>query len=300
MNDTVLRVGMFVILFLFGIAVRKLKILSDKTPEKILEIIFHFCLPITLFWAITSTKLNFDLIVLPLSAMIIASITGLFSFIIGKLINLKPKQLGVLLVSTMIMNTSFTMPFFGALYGDNGIKIFSVFDFGNLLLVFTLIYFIALYFGHVKDGNKLILKKLVSSPPLWIIVFSIVLTSNNFILPTSISNILSNFNYIVYMIVMFTLGMLFKPDLDHLKLIAWGLGLRMVLGVVLGIAVSRFFGLQGVERLAVIVGASSPNGYTTIIYASIAKLDKHYAASLVSASLVFGVVLVPLLLYYLK
>jgi predicted permease len=300
MSDALVRIVLFIVLFCAGVTVRRLKKFPDTIPELLLKVIFYVGLPIAIFWSILSTPLSFDSVFLPLSSLLVISITGLFSFVVGKLFKLKPKQLGVLIVSTMILNTGFTMPFFGAFYGNAGIAALAIYDLGNTFLLFTVVYFIALSMGHVKGGTRLILRKLISAPSLWVIAVAGILSFKGYVMPAEVSSVLSYFNYFLFMLVMFTLGMLFKPHVDHFKWIALGIGLRTGLGLILGILVSNFFGLNGVERMAVIIGSASPNGYTTLIYASIAKLDKHYAASLVSASLVVGIILLPVLLYFLK
>ena len=52
------------------------------------------------------------------------------------------------------------------------------------------------------------------------------------------------------------------------------------------------------DTLIVLIGASAPIGFNSIIFASMEKLDKEYAASMVSFGILAGMVVIPLIIYF--
>jgi len=52
-------------------------------------------------------------------------------------------------------------------------------------------------------------------------------------------------------------------------------------------------------RMIVLLGSSAPIGFNTITFASMEELDKEFAASLVSASIVTGIIYVPLFIFFM-
>jgi len=70
-------------------------------------------------------------------------------------------------------------------------------------------------------------------------------------------------------------------------------------GLALGLALSWVFGLEGIVRDIVIICSSAPVGYNTLVLSSLENLDKDFAASLVSISLILGIIYVPLLMFVL-
>jgi len=55
--------------------------------------------------------------------------------------------------------------------------------------------------------------------------------------------------------------------------------IRMVLGLFVGWGISLLFGLEGLTSTVVIVGASLPIGFNTLIFADMEDLDKEFAAN---------------------
>ena len=72
--------------------------------------------------------------------------------------------------------------------------------------------------------------------------------------------------------------------------------LRILGGLFLGVALTALFGLEGVTRSVIIICSSAPVGYNTLVLSSLENLDKDFAASLVSISLILGIIYVPILM----
>ncbi len=298
--DIILRVASYTLLFALGAYLRNKKIIKEKQADKLLQLLFYIGLPITVFGSIASTNIQLDSIYLPIISIAITLISGLVAYIIGKSLKIKPKQQGILVVSTMIMNTGLTLPYFGAFYGQEGVALFSLFDLGNIITLCTAVYIIALKYGHQEATTKNIIKKIATTPLIYVIIAAFALKAMQIQLPAPIIQLSGNINLAMFMVVMFTLGLFFELKIHKPKLVALAIATRYITGFILGYIIVEIFNIQGIERAVIITAAASPNGYTTLIYARIAKLDHQYAASTVSLSLIIGLVLIPILLYAIK
>ena len=77
-----------------------------------------------------------------------------------------------------------------------------------------------------------------------------------------------------------------------------GLTLRFGFGLLLGWLASLVLGLEGIDRTVLIACAAAPMGYNTLTYASLEELDKDFAASMVSFSVLLGLIATPILVYF--
>jgi predicted permease len=72
-----------------------------------------------------------------------------------------------------------------------------------------------------------------------------------------------------------------------------GVILRMGGGFLLGSAAVEVLGLEGVQRVVVILLSGMPSAVTAVIFAAEAGLDEELTASAVALSVVAGVLLLP-------
>jgi predicted permease len=72
--------------------------------------------------------------------------------------------------------------------------------------------------------------------------------------------------------------------------------LRMGLGFGFGPAPVALAQLQGLERMAVLLGAAMPSGMVVLVYAAAEGMDTELAAGVVASGLIAGLFLAPVLL----
>ena len=73
---------------------------------------------------------------------------------------------------------------------------------------------------------------------------------------------------------------------------------RFVLSV-LGIALALIFNLQGITRSVVVVCGALPIGFNTLIFANLENMDREFAATEVSISILIALFLIPYLIWLL-
>jgi predicted permease len=98
-------------------------------------------------------------------------------------------------------------------------------------------------------------------------------------------------------LVMISLGLYFEPSFKQLEYALLAVLIRMGVGLALGFALSYIFGLTGLVRTVVISCSALPIGFNTLIFADIENLDREFAATEVSISMIVAMFLIPWLIW---
>ena len=265
----------------------------------LLRLVFYVTLPALILVSFSKISLTMQYAYLPLITVSLIFIMYVLSSILGKSLKLPGPRLGVFIIGTMILNNGFLLPFVVAAYGDEGLTRLLVFDFMNGILAFTWVYFIACKYGRNHYNRKTLARKFLASVPIWAIIISITLNVRQVQLPQVLYNTFELAGNTTIPLIMLSLGAYFTPKLVYPKGIFIAILLRMLIGLIIGFAFSEIFGLSGLTRMIVLLGSSAPIGFNTITFASMEELDKEFAASLVSASIVTGIIYVPLFIFFM-
>jgi predicted permease len=243
--------------------------------------------------------MTMEFVYLPVIAVCIIAIMYVLSFLAGRAFKLPSPTMGVLIVGTMILNNGFLYPFIIAAYGDEGLARILTLDVLNGFLAFTWVYYLACRYGSNSSNRKVLIKKFLSSPPIWAIIISIILNVTGRQIPPVISGTFEILGDLTIPLIMLALGIYFTPKLIRPLPIFTGIAIRMLIGLLLGFAFAEIFGLTGLTRNIVLLGASAPIGFNTLTFASLEDLDKEFAASLLSFSIVIGMIYVPLFIIFM-
>jgi predicted permease len=198
-----------------------------------------------------------------------------------------------------MMNIGFTLPFFITAYGKEGLARITMFDFGNMTMIFTFVYWVACRHGTSSIDKRVMMKKLLLVPPMWALVIAIFLNLMKVRIPFFIDDFLQMVGWMMTPLVMLALGLYFSPRMTRMGPVLSATFIRMILGFAAGLFLTKVFGLTGLNRSIVIIGCAAPVGYTTLTYAYLENLDKEFAASLISFSILTGMIVVPLLILVL-
>ena len=98
---------------------------------------------------------------------------------------------------------------------------------------------------------------------------------------------------------MLMLALSLEPSFSFIKLPFTEILLKTTAGLFIGLALTNFFSFSGVERAAVIVGASLPPSFITLIFSQENNLDNKYVANLLSISIPFALIFLSLLVGFL-
>jgi predicted permease len=287
-----------IIIFFLGYFLKKIRLFCSNTADTLLKLTFYVTLPALTFLSGSTTELTLKFFYLPIIAIAVMLIIFTLSYPISKKFNLSKATQGTFLVGTLIMNTGFTLPFVLAAYGNQGLAIYTIFDFGNTLMIFTFVYYIAIKFGK-NEKIKIPIKKFILLPPIWGLILGISFNLLKFELHSTTINFLEIVGKPTIFLVILSLGIYFSPKITNLGKMLTVFSLRIGLGLLLGLLAVNIFNIDGIMRTLVILFCGAPVGYNTLIFASLEGLDKEFAASLVSISLLLGIIYVPIIIYFL-
>jgi malate permease and related proteins len=287
-----------IIIFFLGYFLKKIKLFGSSTADTLLKIVFYVTLPALTFLSGSTAILTLKFFYLPIIAIAVVLIIFSISFPLSKKFNLPKATQGTFIIGTLIMNTGFTLPFVLAAYGNQGLAIYTIFDFGNTLMIFTFAYYFAIKYGN-KGNSKIQIKKFLLLPPIWGLILGITYNLLKFELHPTAINFLEIVGKPTIFLVILSLGIYFSPKVTNLGKMLTVFSLRIGLGMTLGLLAVNLFNIEGIMRTLVVLFCGAPVGYNTLIFASLEELDKEFAASLVSISLLLGIIYVPILIYFL-
>lgn len=295
MQNILVKVLPVISIFIVGYILRRINLFRKEDGDLFLKVVFYIAAPCFILLSVSKITLDWKLIFLPVIPIVNVIIVYFISMFFAKKFNFQAGTFGVFLVASMIMNTGFTLPFFIAVYGNDGLARISFFDMGTACIVYSFAYYIACKYG--SNPRQVLVKKILVSPPLWALLIAIFLNVSHYSLPAvdffqALGNLTSP-------LIMLALGIYFDFKFIKPAPLATILILRMGIGLLLGIIFVKLLNLEGLNKIVVLVGSSAPVGYNTVVFSSLEQLDKEFAVSVVSISILLGLITVPLLMYLL-
>lgn len=286
------------IMFSLGYFSKKLRVFNSKDADRFLQLVLNITLPAITFVSLANLAIDAKLLYLILLPIIIVLITYIPTIFIIKKLKLPKKRKGTFLIGSLIINTGFVSTFIYAFFGQNSFGYYSLFDLGNSLMIYIFAYYQAMKYGN-KDQSQIPLKKMLSLPPIWAIIAGLIY---NF-LPYELNQIhLNVLNYIgtpTMPLIIFSLGIYFHPKIANLRLALGVISLRMVLGFILGIIIVNILDLRQPISDIVLICASAPVGFNTLIFAELEDLDREFAATIVSFSLMLSLLFITSYSYFI-
>lgn len=289
-----------ILVFLLGYLLKRIKIIPENGGAFLLRLVFYIALPALIFLSILNLDLSLNLLKIPLIAVLVSLLSFVVIFVVSKFFHLDQSTLGVFIIGPTLLNTSLSIPFILAVFGDEGLALISMFILGNSVVIFTFVYGLACFFGKRKYSPLTLLQKFIVFPILWGIIIALILNLNGLSLPGVLVDLLQILGDLTIPLLMLALGAHLNFKFKKVKLLLSSLGVRYVFGFFFGLVLAYLFNLEGVARIVVLVASASPIGNNVLIFASLEKLDTEFAASLASLSMVTGVIIVPLLIMLLQ
>jgi predicted permease len=281
-------------LFILGMILRRLSVIDEKGTDTLFKLVYSLTLPALLLSVLPYVTIKSSIIRLPLISLLIILITLGAAMLTRKLTGIKKESGAVLVIGSIIMNLGFIMPFVQSFYGDEGLARLFLFDLPNGLTTYTIAYAFACRCGCSKKSFPA--RKILTSPPLLSLLASIAMNVLS-LQPHPLSiKILHTVGGLTIPLILLALGASFTIAKINPLYLASAIALRMVLGLALGFWLASLFSLEGVDRAIVILAASAPAGFNTMTFASVEKLDREFAATLVAACMMVSMLLIPVLL----
>ncbi len=285
-----------IVIFIIGFLLKKFKILKKEDSGVLSRLILNIVVPAIIIDAIWSMSFEYSLFFIPLSAIIIVASLLFIGYFSAQVLRLKGKTFASFIITfpTLEIGT-IGYAFMLAAFGKIGLSRIVIFDAANIFFEFIVIYTLANILGKKSSDIFHSISSVFKTPLIWAIILGVLLNISGF-RNDFLSNLFGIIGSGTIVLVMLLVALEFEPTKSSLKLPFLAMLLKAFSGLALGLLVSFLFGLSGLERIAVIVGASLPTSIITIIFAKDNKLDTRYAANLISISLPFSILFIFLLL----
>ncbi len=298
MNEFFQKIIPVILIFFLGILLKKIKVLRNSDSDLLLKLVFYVCLPSLTIVSTQKVILVWQHLYIPAIPIVIVIFTYFLSYIISSCLKISRQTKGTFMVGSMIMNTAFVFPFVLSAYGEKGFAFATIFQFGTGLSIFTFIYYIAMRHSP-QAGKGIKLKKFLLLPPIWALVSGIILNLSGAGLPALLENFFQLLGLPTIPLVMLSLGVYFKPRAKNINRILLVFMIRILGGFLVSMFLTSLLQIEGMIRTVIVLCASAPVGYNTLVFSTLENLDKEFAANLVSISLILGMVYIPLLVFLL-
>ncbi len=286
------------VIFAIGYLLKRSNILTAESGTVLLKIVFYVGGPALAFHSIVTAEFSKQILVFPLSALILYGCSYLAARYISPWLHLPRPSQGTFILSCMIINVGFTIPFIILAFGDYGVARILLFDVVGDICLFGWAYIVACQYNtESKTNYKVIVRKLMYSPPMWAILLAILTVTLQFPIPQGVTALTTMLGQTVGPLMLLSLGLFFEPKIIQTKPTTIAIAIRMLGGLLIGYVVASLFNLQGAEKQILLLAAASPVGFTTITFSSLEKLDTELAASTVSISVLIGMILIPIILW---
>lgn len=301
LNNFQILLSVFSLIFI-GYIAKSFKIIDEDFARKAIKFLFFLPLPVLVFLSFATTKLDFSLGIYPLISIAIQSILIAVSFIIGKLLKFNNKTIGTLIAASGITSTLvFALPFIQVFYGIENLKYLFMYDFGNGLMAWTVVYLITGYLGNKKQlGIKKGILSFVKNPMIFALFFGIMFGLFNIQLPqifTQFKTMLSGFiNPLLFVAIGILLDFKYFSSRENLSKLFLSAGIVMGISAILAYIFTSFFGITGIGQKVILVSAVSPAAALAVAFSIEHDLDHKFASALVAFTMVLGIILVPLII----
>jgi predicted permease len=131
------------------------------------------------------------------------------------------------------------------------------------------------------------------------LIAALLLNVSGVALPDWLTMVLGNVGRWILLLVIVALGVLFDAKLLRDGRVLATLALRIPLGLALGYLCVELFGLTGLTRSVVLLGAAAPIGFSAVVIANREQLNRELAASAASISVLLALAYVPLAMWLL-
>ncbi|MGI6367216.1 MAG: AEC family transporter [Anaerolineae bacterium] len=280
------------LLIAVGWAVRQFRIVDHQGALALTRLVYHVTIPAAVAFSIARVDLTPQLLLLPLIGMTLPTLLAGIMYLTTRRLAEAPRRRGVLLVTLVVMGV-FAFPFMELYYGPEGLARIALYDMGNVFYAAILATYLARRFG--SGVGRISVRGIFSSPILIGALVGVALAVLDRPLPAVAAGLLQRLATANTPLSMLAVGMFLRPSRGYGALVAQYVGIRMVLGGMLGWGLAQLLGLQGLSLVIATVGSALPAGTTGLVLAGKEGLDTGLAAAIVSSSMLIGVLVVALL-----
>ena len=293
------RLAAVAALFFLGVAARRLDLAGERQGRALLGFVFNIGLPILIFGALAGVQLEREHALLPVAAICISLAGWGAAAFAARRFGLPRTGEGAMVLCAMSLNNSMIYPFAALSLGAAAFSQLVMFDMGHALLVWTVTTVLACKYGGHADDIRVLLRRTLLAPPLWVLFIALGLNLANAPLPRDGLHTVLLVGQVLMLLVPLAMGLLVSVrGLRRPPVIAAVL-LRSGFGVLVGLGLVLLFGLSGTAAAIALIGAAAPIGFTAVVLSAREGLDLELAASAAAISVFLGSFWIPLTMMFI-
>jgi predicted permease len=289
------------LLIVVGILLRASRVVDFKSGLVLTRLAYHVTIPAAIFNSVSRAHLTWNLLFLPAIGFVVPIALAGLAYVTTRRLANRPDVRGVMLVSMVVLGI-FGYPFMQLYFGDEGLARIALVDVGNAFFAGTLALWFAQSFGAAARGEApslrpktAIWRTVLASPILIASVLAVGVSALGITVDGPLGDFVGRLAAANTPLAMIAVGVFVRPRKAHLSLILQFVLLRMVLGGVLGWALALALGLRGLDVIIASTASALPAGTTGLVFAGKEGLDTEFAASLISFTVLLGILMVNLL-----
>ncbi len=279
-----------------GYGLKQMGVLGPADAKTISTLLTHLALPAVILKALATASMTPDLIYLPLSALLVVIGLTLIGFVGSHWLRWDRARTGAFMTAfPTFEGGAVGYPLMLLAFGDVGLSRIVLFDLAQAIYLLTVVYCLSAWFGKAGVTARAVALKLAQTPFFWAITVGLSLNALG-LTPGVLLGLLDIVGGSFLLLVLLLLGMEFQMQTASVGLYVPIALAKMGCGLGLGWLAATLFGLEGVERAAVLVGAALPPSLLTLLFSRENNLDSGFAIGFISVAVpLYFVVMTPLL-----
>ncbi|PSR16993.1 hypothetical protein C8255_14970 [filamentous cyanobacterium CCP3] len=279
-----------------GYGLKRVGVLGPGEAKTIGLLLTRLVLPAVILKALATATLTPDLIYLPLSALVVVLGLTLMALVGLRWLGWERARAGALITTfPTFEGGAVGYPLMLLAFGEVGLSRIVLFDLAQAIYLLTVVYSLSAWFSQAGVTPRAVATRLAQTPFFWAILLGLVMNAlglDHGVVLSLLDIVASSFLLLVLLVV----GMEFEVQLAGSWLYLLVAIAKIGGGLGLGWVAVTAFGLDGVERAAVLVGAALPPSLLTLFFTQENGLDTRFAVSLISVAIpLYLVVMMPLL-----
>jgi len=292
------RLAAVAALFFLGVAARRADWAGELHGRKLLNFVFNVGLPILIFGALTGVPLAREHALLPVTAVCVSLLGWAAAAFTARRFHLPKAGEGAMSLCAMSMNISLIYPFAALSLGAGAFSQLVMFDMGHAIMVWTVTTVVACKYGGHADDIPVLLKRTLAAPPLWVLFMSLALNVGGAPISRDFLHSVLQVGQALVLLVPLAMGLLVSARGLRRPEVLSAVALRSGVGVLIGFALARLFGLEGTAAAVAMIGAAAPIGFTAVVLSAREELDLDLASSAAAISVFLGSVWIPVAMLF--
>ncbi|MFC0526032.1 AEC family transporter [Pontibacillus salicampi] len=280
-----------ILIIALGYVLKRSNLIQERDGEGLSRIVFNITLPSLLIITFHDITIDTSLILL----IIIAIVYGVAQAVLGLIVFRDKSQRTKGMLSMMVPGFNiglFAFPLVEAIWGQEGLKYFGMFDFGNALIVFGVVYVLGSYFADENERKDLrdVMKKVSKSVPLLTYIIVCTMNFTNIPVPGAILEVAGTISVANMPLSLLLLGIYlnFSFAKGSFATIAKLLSLRYIVGLAVGVALFFLLPFEDMFKYTLLMALVLPISMSVLPYSVEFNYDQRFVGTVSNMTIVIS------------